>query len=239
MRYGILKKAVVSAALALTPVAAEAAVDIELALAIDASSSITDAEFAMQRNAYVNILNDPTVLPRDGSVAIGVYRFATTVTTIFPMAVIDDVSIVTLINSLNAMMHPKGATNISGAFIQATYDIFNNAIASNRQVINVSTDGQNNVGNLAFQRANALTAGIDQINCIAVGIGVNCNPVIGGAGAFIVQVDSFTDFEPALRGKIVRELAVAVPEPGTWAMMVVGFGLVGSGVRRRRALGYA
>ena len=28
---------------------------------------------------------------------------------------------------------------------------------------------------------------------------------------------------------------ISVPEPATWAMMVAGFGLVGLGVRRRRA----
>lgn len=30
-------------------------------------------------------------------------------------------------------------------------------------------------------------------------------------------------------------IAAAVPEPGTWAMMILGFGLVGYGMRRRRA----
>eukprot|EP01041_Mallomonas_annulata_P030223 gene30223-52331_t len=31
-----------------------------------------------------------------------------------------------------------------------------------------------------------------------------------------------------------RSFADAVPEPATWAMMILGFGLVGSQVRRRR-----
>ena len=30
--------------------------------------------------------------------------------------------------------------------------------------------------------------------------------------------------------------AAAVPEPGTWAMLIAGFGLVGATIRRRRAL---
>ncbi len=30
-----------------------------------------------------------------------------------------------------------------------------------------------------------------------------------------------------------RELTGAVPEPGTWAMMIAGFGMVGAGLRRR------
>lgn len=31
------------------------------------------------------------------------------------------------------------------------------------------------------------------------------------------------------------EMAAAVPEPGTWALMIVGFGAIGYGLRRRRA----
>ncbi|MBT9472342.1 MAG: PEPxxWA-CTERM sorting domain-containing protein [Phenylobacterium sp.] len=31
----------------------------------------------------------------------------------------------------------------------------------------------------------------------------------------------------------------AVPEPATWAMMIMGFGLVGSAMRRRQALHFA
>jgi len=30
---------------------------------------------------------------------------------------------------------------------------------------------------------------------------------------------------------------MAVPEPGTWAMLVLGFGLVGATMRRRKAYG--
>lgn len=33
----------------------------------------------------------------------------------------------------------------------------------------------------------------------------------------------------------LRELSAAAPEPGTWAMMLVGFGLMGSALRHRRA----
>ena len=32
------------------------------------------------------------------------------------------------------------------------------------------------------------------------------------------------------------DVAAAVPEPTTWAMMIMGFGLVGSAMRRRNAV---
>ena len=31
-------------------------------------------------------------------------------------------------------------------------------------------------------------------------------------------------------------ISAAVPEPATWAMMLAGFGLIGSGMRRRNAV---
>lgn len=34
---------------------------------------------------------------------------------------------------------------------------------------------------------------------------------------------------------VVRVISAAVPEPGTWAMLIAGFGLVGAQMRRRRS----
>lgn len=87
-----------------------------------------------------------------------------------------------------------------------------------------------------LELALAVDAGIDQINCIGIGAGADCRPVIGGVGAFSLQADSFDDFARALRLKLRREVTGNVPEPGTWAMMIAGFGLVGAGLRRRRGM---
>ncbi len=42
-----------------------------------------------------------------------------------------------------------------------------------------------------------------------------------------------------IAGLSATGLASAVPEPATWAMMIIGFGLAGSAVRRRRTLSLA
>ena len=53
---------------------------------------------------------------------------------------------------------------------------------------------------------------------------ITVNGISGGAGAFAGSV-AFT--------------AAAVPEPGTWAMMILGFGMVGFAIRRRRKLDWS
>jgi hypothetical protein len=42
---------------------------------------------------------------------------------------------------------------------------------------------------------------------------------------------------PVIAGDLTfqRQLAAAVPEPGTWAMFILGFGVLGYGLRRRNA----
>lgn len=228
-----LYAAAAAAALAAVPTGAQAAT-VELALLIDGSGSISSSNFALQRNAYASVLADITALPTDGTVAIGVWQFATGVQQVFAMQEITGANIGALLAAINAMTQLNGSTNISGAIDTATAAIFGNLVTSTRQVIDVSTDGQNNIGNLGTSRANALAAGIDQINCIGIGAGATCAPVQGGTGSFSLQADSFDDFEAALRLKIVREVTGAIPEPSTWAMLILGFGAVGATMRRRQ-----
>lgn len=230
----LLYTAAAAAALAAMPTSAQAA-NIELALLIDGSGSISGGNFLLQRNAYSNVLSDPTVLPTDGTVAIGVWQFGTGVQQVFAMQEITGANFAALIAAISGMTQLGGSTNIAGAIDTATSAIFAiGGVTSTRQLIDVSTDGQNNIGNLNTSRTNALNAGIDQINCIGIGVGATCAPVQGGTGSFSLQADSFDDFEAALRLKIVREVTGAIPEPSTWAMLILGFGAVGATMRRRR-----
>ncbi len=216
-------------ALAATP--AQAAT-LELGLAIDGSGSMSVAEFNLQKGAYASVLNDISVLPRDGSVAIGVVLFSSSVQTVFAMQEITAANIGALIAAINGMVRPGQNTNIAGAINNLAGVINGNAISSLRQIIDVSTDGGNNIGNLDDARNNALAAGIDQINCIGIGASANCTNVQGGVGSFSTNAATFGDFEAALRRKIIIE--VGVPEPASWATMIAGFGIVGFAMRRRR-----
>lgn len=223
------------AAFGLAATSANAAT-LELGLAIDGSGSMSVAEFNLQRDAYISVLSDLSVLPRDGTTAIGIKVFSSTVINVFTMAEITVANHGALIAALTAMTRPGGSTSISGAINDFTTEIFGNSIMSTRQIIDVSTDGVNNVGNLNTARTNAIAAGIDQINCIGIGPGANCAPVIAGTGSFGLNATTFGEFETALRRKILVEVR-GVPEPGTWMMMIFGFGLAGTALRRQRRNG--
>lgn len=231
--FALLGSVALSAAM---PTSANAAVSLELGLLIDGSGSIGLSNFNLQKNAYVNALGDLSVLPTDGTVAIGVYLFAGSTTTIFSMAAITSGNIASLISAVNGMSYTGGGTPTDAAVNLATADIFGNSIVSARQILDISTDGvPNSQSAYNTAKAAALAAGIDQINCVGIGAGADCSLVTGGTGAFSVNATTFDDFETALKRKITREVTGgAVPEPSTWAMMIGGFGLVGAAMRRRR-----
>ncbi len=207
------------------------AADLELALALDSSGSIGATNFNLQRNAYISALSDPTVLPTNGSVAIGIYQFASTTTTVFSMAEITAANLPALIAALTGMVYAGGGTNAYSAIDAARAQIFGNAISSNRQLIDVSTDG---ITGGVDTRAAALAQGIDQINCLGIGAGSDCTTIQAGPGAFSVLAPNFDAFEAALRAKIKTEVTGGVPEPTTWAMMLLGFGLIGGAMRRKQ-----
>lgn len=214
-------------ALGLTAAAPTYAIGIELGLAIDGSGSISGSDFTLQKNAYISVLQDASLVPRDGSIAIGVAQFSSSAQLEFATTVITDATIGSLVTALTNMTQLFGGTNIGAAIDLLTADIFGNGIASDRQVIDVSTDG---FGTLGTSASDALTAGIEQINCLGIGAGANCG-FAAGSGSFSVTVGDFGDFESALRAKIARETG-QVPEPGTLALF--GAALAGIGLIRRR-----
>ncbi|WP_341209852.1 DUF1194 domain-containing protein [uncultured Sphingomonas sp.] len=206
---------------------------VELGLAIDESGSISSANFTLQKQGYVAALSDASLLPLDGSVAIGVVKFSSNVVNVFTMQEITNANIGSLIAALNGMTQRGGSTNIGAAIDTLSDQIFGNAIQSDRQVIDVSTDGEDNGGRLAAAQQAALARGLDQINCLGIGASARCAAVQAGAGSFSINAN-FNNFEEALRRKIRIEVNGAVPEPATWAMMILGFGVVGAALRRRR-----
>jgi hypothetical protein len=218
-----------------TPVAA--APDLELGLGLDESGSIDDDEFKLQLNAYQTVLGDPNVLPRDGSVAVGVWKFDGSVENIFDTRTIDSTSDV---NDLTANLDPAnvqkddGGTAIDDAIERISTDLTDaNGITSNEQIIDISTDGVDTTfGDPDVAAQDAVDDnGVEQVNCLGVGGNADCG-FVAGAGSFSVSASDFNDFERALEDKITKEVNGDVPAPGTVSLL--GAALVGAGLVLRR-----
>ncbi len=211
------------------------ALPIALALGIDGSGSISSGDYELQRDAYVNTLT--SLLPDDGSVAVGVWQFSSNVTTEFGFTLIDSATKKTaLLDAISNMTQPKALTAIGSTIDVATMAITNYGLANlGKTLIDISTDGVNTSGgNPITASANAIAAGIDQVNCIGVGGNANCN-FIAGISSFGLAATNFTDFEAALITKLEREIGYGgggnVPEPISLALF--GMGLLGLAYTRR------
>ena len=56
-----------------------------------------------------------------------------------------------------------------------------------------------------------------------------------GVGSYTVNLVGTANTDAAFQGTVKFNLAGGVPEPATWGLMLLGFGLMGSSMRRRRA----
>jgi len=180
------------------------ALPVGIALGIDGSGSISSTNFTLQKNGYVNALT--SLLPTDGSVAIGVWQFSSGVTQEYGFQVIDSAAKKTaLLSAISGMTQLNSSTAIGSAITTATTAITGFGLANlERSVIDISTDGVNNTGISPITAANnAITAGIDQVNCLGIGAGANCG-FIAGTGSFSMTAASFSDFQSAISTKLVR-----------------------------------
>ncbi len=208
-------------------------VDMELVLAVDVSGSIDLAEAQLQRQGYLSALSDPSLVAAIQRGGFG--RIAATYIEwsgqgqqrmLVDWRLIQDtanaLAFVAALRTRPVVVEEERRTSISGAIDFSVKLFEGNGFEGTRRVIDISGDGRNNVGfRVTERRDKAVAAGIT-INGLPI-VNARHNPsgaappadlelyyrdcVIGGAGSFIVIADGYDTFGPAIRRKLVLEVA--------------------------------
>jgi hypothetical protein len=210
--------------------AQEVLVDLELVLAVDISLSMDEDEQRLQRDGYVTAFRNTEIIEAiktgpHGRIAVTYVEWSgeSFQRIIVPWTLIDgaETALPFAAKLAAAPTESNYRTSISGALIFAT-GLFDDNGYQGRKAIDVSGDGANNQG-----------AAVEVARDAAVrrGITINGMPlllksgsfdsyfemvklddyyrdcVIGGIDAFIVPVRNVSEFGPAIRRKLILEIA--------------------------------
>ena len=223
------------------PARAAEPVDLALVLVSDVSRSVDDSEFRLEKEGYAAAFSDPRVLAAIrggaiGAIAVSYVEFAGAyeVRTVLEWQIVRDPdSARRLADALDAAPRSFwGRTSISAGVDRAMQMLAESPFEAQRRVIDVAGDGTNNSGReVTAARDDAVAAGVT-INGLAI---INEHPVsytfahvqppggltewyrqnvIGGPGAFVVEVREFPAFGEAMTRKLINEIAALPAAPG-------------------------
>lgn len=210
--------------------AADRQVDLELLLAVDVSASVDGVEAALQRAGYVTALSDPAVLHAvlsgpSGAIAVTYVEWAGEDfqrTVIGWRAIDGTASALAFVADLaKAPISSAPYTSISALIDFGREGFKANGFTAPRRVIDISGDGPNNAGRSVGAARDAAVAEGITINGIPI-VSPRPNPdgtspaalldyhyrrhVVGGPGAFLMEVTSFESFADTLVEKLLREI---------------------------------
>ena len=220
-------------------------VDLLLVLAADVSRSIDETEFDLQRKGYAAAITDPRVLRaivggRNHGIAVTFIEWsgAADQNVVVDWTVVRDEEAAGSV-AATMLATPRsflGRTSISAAIDFAMERFAAAPAETDKRIIDLSGDGTNNAGRaLTEARDQAVAAGVT-INGLAI-INTQANPgyafhtqppgglskyyeenVIGGPGAFVLQVENFGSFAEAITRKLLTEIATIPPRRQTAAL---------------------
>lgn len=217
------------------PSRADQPVDLELVLAVDVSWSMDLDEQQLQREGYIAALRDPEIWKAissggTGRIAIMYMEWAGQLVQqiVMPWTLIDSPeALENFAARLEKMpISRERMTSLSGAIDFAVQQFGTQGFKGVRRVIDVSGDGPNNSGGpVEISRDRAVNAGVI-INGLPIILKPNqrsgffdinnldkyyTDCVIGGFGSFVIPVRSRGEFAPAIRRKLILEIAALDP----------------------------
>jgi hypothetical protein len=205
-------------------------VDLQLVLAVDVSGSMDYYEQQVQRDGYIQAFRDPAVI---SAITSGPYgRIAVTYVqwagafiqqTAVPWTVIasrDDALNFAATLGKAPIFSERGTSISAGlAYAGSAFDV--SSFDSDRRTIDVSGDGSNNDGlPVAGVRDRLVKQGV-AINGLPILVNPSVVPgnigfdledyyhdcVIGGPASFVIPIKVYGDFAPAIRRKLILEIA--------------------------------
>jgi len=209
-----------------TPVRA-AEVDLALVMAVDVSASVDAGEYRLQHEGIARAFESPAVLSaiaggHAGAIAATVIEWSDRnkqVVTVPWTRIADKASALAFAARVRATQRSShGLTAIGDALLAsaAAFKLLPDHAA--RLVIDLSGDGMANIGPPPDEVRDALVAQGIVINGLAI---LATEPwlssyyndyVVGGPGAFLLEVADFTSFAQAMQQKLINEIA-AQPAP--------------------------
>ena len=202
---------------------------VELCAALDGSGCLSTAQFQLQLEGLAGAVEDPSIIPRDGSATLSAVVFEWGASVEVPATVIDGAaSAAAFAAAVRAIPWRFGHRTDMVAAIQSCSGQFRDA--TDRWVIDISTDGRHSqtlgTDPLAARDA-AVAAGLDVLNALGVGeadldfLGTLVWPQPAAAfpgDGFVVAVPDFSAYVDAMREKIraevAREVAIDI-KPGS------------------------
>ncbi|MCU5785831.1 von Willebrand factor type A domain-containing protein [Alcanivorax marinus] len=189
---------------------------LDLALCLDASGSVSRSEFQLQLEGTARAIENPDIVPRDGSVRLSLLQFSSYDRLEINPTLIEEDNVGQLADAIRAVPKMGGGTSIHQCIDGAANTITQTTPPAALRVIDVSTDGQSSQSSAVAAANRARDGGVDVLNAIGVGSGANENLLnaivfpepVGGDRGFVLMVDSYQEYIEGIAGKIAKETRI-------------------------------